>query len=156
MVLDLDAQVEDGDGDTADTSFQVIFDADCNLVGSDDVDDAMSGIGASSIDGKSGEDTVSYEGDTTGVTVDLSTSTEITNVENLTGGSGADTLIGDANDNIILGGDGNDQLFGGAGNDNITGGADDDIFVQFEYDNNEVVDFVDGLDSLVDSPDDIT
>jgi Ca2+-binding RTX toxin-like protein len=38
-------------------------------------------------------------------------------VENLIGGSGADTLTGNGADNILIGGPGNDTLYGGAGDD---------------------------------------
>jgi serralysin len=49
-------------------------------------------------------------------------------VENLKGGSAADTLTGTAAANIIWGGAGNDIIRGGSGNDSIYGQADvDDI-----------------------------
>ena len=43
----------------------------------------------------------------------------LNNVENLTGGSGADTFFGDAFANFFSGGDGNDLLSGGLGGDNM-------------------------------------
>ena len=59
-------------------------------------------------------------------------------VEDVTGGSGADTLVGNSSDNeldggagddTISGGDGNDGLDGGAGRDTIDGGAGRDDLV---------------------------
>jgi len=96
VVLDLTAEVTDGDGDTEDTDFQVTFDADGNLSG-DGVNEVISGVGATSIDGGTGDDTVSYEAATAGVTLDLD---DITNVENIVGSDHADTLTGDAGANV--------------------------------------------------------
>ena len=53
----------------------------------------------------------------------------LTDIENLTGGSGSDTLTGDAGDNVLNGEGGEDTLKGGAGKDRLIGGADADIFV---------------------------
>jgi Ca2+-binding RTX toxin-like protein len=44
-------------------------------------------------------------------------------VEDVTGGSGADTLIGNAADNELAGGSGDDTIAGGDGNDGLNGGA---------------------------------
>ncbi|MFZ5775626.1 MAG: M10 family metallopeptidase C-terminal domain-containing protein [Thermodesulfobacteriota bacterium] len=48
-------------------------------------------------------------------------------VENATGGRGADIINGNAVNNRLDGGAGNDQLFGGAGNDTLVAGAGDDL-----------------------------
>ena len=50
-------------------------------------------------------------------------------LENIVGGSGADTLFGNGQDNTITGNAGNDKLIGAAGNDVMLGGADNDTFV---------------------------
>ena len=96
-----------------------------------------------------GTDTLDYTGSTAGVTVNLDTGTAsgfttIANIENVTGGSAADTLTGNGAANVlhgggngdtINGGGGADQLFGdggadiisgGTGTDTIDGGAGDD------------------------------
>jgi Ca2+-binding RTX toxin-like protein len=53
----------------------------------------------------------------------------IANVEDVTGGSGADTLSGDAGNNALSGGAGNDVLTGRGGNDVLDGGAGIDTAV---------------------------
>ncbi|MCW5733123.1 MAG: hypothetical protein KIS73_03320 [Enhydrobacter sp.] len=67
-------------------------------------------------------DTLSYDGTTEGVTVNLATGeatgfTSIADVENVTGGSDDDSLTGDSGDNVLTGGGGNDSLAGGDGTD---------------------------------------
>jgi spore coat protein A, manganese oxidase len=64
----------------------------------------------------------------TGRASSLETGTDRLNeIENVTGGSGADVIIGDGLSNILLGRNGNDTIAGGAGNDSLNGGAGDDI-----------------------------
>lgn len=95
-------------------------------------------------DGGDGNDTYSAAGLQDTVTIDLAAdtasgteigATTINNIENATGGEGADSITGDATANILRGnGDndalsgmgGADQLFGGSGDDTLTGGADND------------------------------
>jgi uncharacterized repeat protein (TIGR01451 family) len=86
------------------------------------------------INGGGGNNTLSYALYTTGVTVDLGAGTAtnigggISNIQNVTGGSGNDSLTGDANSNILIGNAGNDTLNGGsAGNDILVGGAGNDV-----------------------------
>lgn len=105
--------------------------------------------------GASGQDTVSYEGFTTGVRVDLTaldgnTNGDVGSIERfyditnliggtqndsltgnalantLTGGAGNDTLSGQEGADTLLGGDGDDTLIGGAGADTLNGGAGTD------------------------------
>jgi hypothetical protein len=78
-----------------------------------------------------GTDTLSYTGTTAVVVVNLGTGgasgfTTIASIENVTGGSGADTLTGSTAANALNGGDGGDILVGGDGNDTVNTGADDD------------------------------
>ena len=78
-----------------------------------------------------GVDTLTYAASTAGVVVDLSAGTasgftSVANIENVTGGSGADTLTGDVNANLLNGGAGDDVLNGGGGNDTLNGGAGND------------------------------
>lgn len=90
--------------------------------------------GADTIDGGVGTDTMDFSTRATSVNVNLSTlqiinngnseSQSIQNIENLVGGSAADTLYGDGMQNTIMGGIGADILKGGDNNDTLYG---DDI-----------------------------
>jgi Ca2+-binding RTX toxin-like protein len=96
----------------------------------------FAGAGDNILDGRDGNDTVSYERALAGVTVNLSTSAQQNTVgsgldtlkfiENLTGSAYADTLSGNSAGNILNGGAGNDTLVGGSGDDRLIGGAGTD------------------------------
>jgi hypothetical protein len=96
-------------------------------------DDVLTAVnGAFHLDGGLGNDTVSFKGLTTAVTIDLGLTTAqagpfgdmtLVSIENLTGGSGADKLSGDDFANRLDGGLGNDLLYGKAGDDILHGGA---------------------------------
>ena len=99
-------------------------------------DTLIGGAGADALIGGSGIDTASYATSTAAVTVNLLTPASNTGdaagdtfngIENLTGGTVADTLTGDANANILSGLAGNDTLNGGDGNDILIGGAGGDL-----------------------------
>jgi Ca2+-binding RTX toxin-like protein len=84
------------------------------------------GDGDDVIDGGTGSDTLDYTGTASVVTVDLGTNTatgltdsggSFTSIENVTGGSDADTLIGDSGANVLTGGGDDDTLDGGGGTD---------------------------------------
>lgn len=84
------------------------------------------GAGADVINGGRGNDTVSYEGSTAGVNIDLLNKTasggdaqgdKISKIENIIGSDHNDVLIGDNKDNIIAGGAGADIIDGGLGTD---------------------------------------
>ena len=84
----------------------------------------MSNSGNNAFDGGLGTDTVSYSAATGPVTVNLSTGTAtgdgtdtLTNIENVTGSSYADTITGDSGANVLYGGGGADLLYGGSGAD---------------------------------------
>ncbi|MBB4000311.1 Ca2+-binding RTX toxin-like protein [Aureimonas pseudogalii] len=98
--------------------------------------DALKGLGGvDTIDGGAGTDTADYSDKTTAVVATLNGATNanvtvggaaedtIRNIENLTGGSAADTLAGDGLANVLTGNAGNDSLSGGSGNDTLLGGA---------------------------------
>ncbi|TNF80250.1 type I secretion C-terminal target domain-containing protein [Pseudomonas sp. ICMP22404] len=108
----------------------------------------FAGAGNNVLDGREGNDTVSFEQALAGVTVTLSTSAQqntvgsgldtLKNFENLTGSAYADTLTGNSAGNILdggagndtlVGGSGDDRLIGGAGTDNLTGGTGADTYV---------------------------
>jgi len=103
-----------------------------SMLGDDGDDILKGGAGTDTINGGIGTDTLDYSAYTTNLTVNLTTTTAqtvttgdsdtITNIENVTGGSGTDTLTGSTLANVINGGSGNDRLTGGAGNDTIIGG----------------------------------
>lgn len=95
-----------------------------------------------SIDGGTGSDTISFWTETSRIEVSLNAGTftytgsdshtytdTITNVENVTGGSGNDWLTGNSGANWLSGGTGNDTLDGGAGNDTLDGGVGDDTLI---------------------------
>ncbi len=96
-------------------------------------DDAIEGsAGADAIDGGVGTDSLSYEGSSAGVTVDLAAGTgvggdaegdTISGIEKLTGSGHDDVLTGDGGDNVISGGAGSDTIEGGAGADTLDGGS---------------------------------
>lgn len=128
-----------------------------NIVGGDG-DDRLSGDGGNNgLVGGGGNDTLSFENDTAGVTVDLlggnafgnaSGVDTVADFENVTGGGGNDTLSGDHGPNGLEGGSGRDILRGRVGNDTLMGGDGDDTLIggdgldsQFGGEGNDVFDF---------------
>ena len=108
------------------------------ICGGDGDDTIDGGTGADVLSGDAGTDRATYATRTAAVTVDLDDSADDgaagegdnvrSDVENLTGGTVADSLTGDSNANNIVGGNGDDnRLTGGAGNDTIFGGEGFDI-----------------------------
>ena len=91
--------------------------------------------------GGTGTDLVDYSAYSTGLTVNLAVATAIVvgsgteaalsdtvnAIENLTGGSGADTFLGSTAINTLRGGNGTDTLSGNSGNDSLFGDAGDDL-----------------------------
>jgi Ca2+-binding RTX toxin-like protein len=102
--------------------------AGLDMVGGGDGDDVvvMAPDAIDSVDGGSGTDTASYAAFATALSIDLNSAANLTNIENVTGGSGADTLTGSALANVIRGGGGGDTLYGGAGADELHGDGDAD------------------------------
>ncbi|MDB5680122.1 M10 family metallopeptidase C-terminal domain-containing protein [Sphingomonas bacterium] len=111
-------------------------DAGLNVLSGGDGNDTLNpGVTAAGIvdllDGGNGSDTASFAGYTSAVTASLDGVNDavafaggnqiavLRSIENLTGGSGADTLTGDANNNAIEGGLGDDILVGGGGVDTV-------------------------------------
>ncbi|MDD2727815.1 cadherin domain-containing protein [Malikia sp.] len=111
------------------------------LSGQNGNDVLKGGFGKDTLDGGAGTDTADYSDKTTAVAVTLNGATAVNvniggvvedslkNIENLTGGSAADTLNGDGLANTLLGNAGNDILKGGKGADVLTGGTGKDTFV---------------------------
>ena len=91
--------------------------------------------------GGDGSDTVDYGRRSLAVTVTLGNGgiddgqagaeTDFTDidVENATGGAGADVLVGNGLRNVLKGGAGNDELYGDANNDVLYGGTGADLLV---------------------------
>jgi Ca2+-binding RTX toxin-like protein len=105
------------------------------LYGGTGNDILIGGAGDDFIDGGLDFDTVDYSGATTGVRVNLSSTSQqntggagrdtIVNVENITGSNFNDVLTGNVFDNFMLAGNGADTLRGGDGNDTLVSmGAD--------------------------------
>lgn len=103
-------------------------------LGGDDVLDG--GTGRDSLNGGGGVDTADYASRTAALRLSLDGVANdgalgendliAADVENLTGGLGADLLVGNAAANVLIGNGGNDTIRGGAGNDRLTGGAGQD------------------------------
>ena len=70
----------------------------------------------------------------------------ISNIENATGGTGADSLVGDLGVNVLLGNQGNDTIVGAPGNDTMNGGDNNDVLVWSNGDNNDIIDGALGVD----------
>lgn len=118
----------------------------------DDTLVAGSGEGNDHYDGGDGVDTITFLSTSSGVFVDLAAGTAtgpeigfdtLTDIENVTGGSGDDTLLGSVVSNVLIGGDGFDTLAGDAGNDVLTGGSGLDTFsgTLAELDGDTITDF---------------
>ena len=107
------------------------------LAGGDDNDTLIGGAGNDTLDGGAGTDTASYAGTSATVKVSLAVTTAqatggggndtLTNIENLTGGTGADLLVGNGDANTLDGSGGADQMVGGGGADILIGGAGRDV-----------------------------
>ena len=124
------------------------------------------GAGNDTLDGGPGSDTADYSEKTGAVSVVLNGSSfanvrvggvvedKVMNIENVTGGTGADRLTGDGLANVLAGRGGNDVLNGGDGNDRLVGGAGADRFV-FDHaldaatNSDTIVDFAGASDRIV-------
>jgi Ca2+-binding RTX toxin-like protein len=101
------------------------------LVGGNGNDLLVGGEGRDLIVGGAGRDTVSYQGSSAGVRVDLASGVvsgghaagdRISEVEYVFGSNFGDTIVGDGGRNLLRGYDGSDLIDGGAGNDTLDGG----------------------------------
>ncbi|MGL6208968.1 MAG: calcium-binding protein, partial [Paracoccaceae bacterium] len=132
-----------------------------SVLGGDGDDMLEGGIGADRLFGGAGVDTASYATDTAGVVASLSNAATNTgtaagdtfkSIENLTGGSGADTLVGNTVANTIVGGQGADRIDGRGERDILTGGTGADAFVfstATGSDNRDTItDFEAGVDKI--------
>jgi len=146
----------DADGDT-------LFNFE-NLTGSGFNDTLEGNSGNNVLVGGAGIDTISYEHATSGVTVNLATTSVqatggagsdiLSGFENITGSSLDDNLTGTSGANTIIGGGGADTIKGGGGADILTGGQGADRFVFAALTDSApsardlITDFVSGSDIL--------
>ena len=110
-----------------------------SLLGDDGDDTLIGGAGNDTLNGGNNTDTVDYSYATAAWTINLGaasaqgvsgTETDtISNVENVIGGSAADTITGTTGANTLNGGGGNDRIRGNAGNDLIQGGLGTDVAI---------------------------
>jgi hypothetical protein len=144
VTVDLDNVSDDGNSSDGPASARDNVRSDVeNLIGGSGADTLTGSTVANSLDGRNGADvlsglggidTATYATRTTAVTVDLDNVSDDGNssdgsagardnvksdVENLIGGSGADTLTGSAANNRLTGGLGADSLSGLGGNDSL-------------------------------------
>ncbi|MGA1675222.1 MAG: peroxidase family protein [Pseudomonadales bacterium] len=107
-----------------------VFDDEITGSGADDYIDGGTGLGADTLDGAGGSDTVSYASSTAGVTVNLALNgpqdtvgagvDDLTSFENIVGSAFDDNLTGSAGANVMEGGLGNDVMNGAGGNDTLS------------------------------------
>jgi len=106
-------------------------DGDDNISGGTGSDMLRGGAGNDALDGGADRDRVSYDDATSGVTLNLGTSTAtgaatgtdtLSGIEDVTGSDHADSLTGSSADNAMEGRAGDDTLAGEAGNDFLAGG----------------------------------
>ncbi|MBJ7329384.1 MAG: SdiA-regulated domain-containing protein [Solirubrobacteraceae bacterium] len=128
------------------------------LHGGADDDTLFGEAGNDRLGGGTGVDAVSYQTRSKAVTATLGGGTTsggageqdriARDVENLRGGSAADTLTGDGQDNVLWGQNGNDVLAGGGANDTLDGGNGEDQLSGGE--GNDTLKGLAGNDSLLD------
>lgn len=92
-------------------------------------------------------------------TTNIATQQTVSDIENVTGGSGIDYIVGSTGNNVLSGaggadyidgGDGDDTISGGAGNDTLVGGLGADTFVFGATASANGVDTITGFVSLTD------
>ena len=118
----------------ANETVSVQLDGSSNITSIDTA--SVSGVERVALDMGGGTDTLDYTGNSQAVTVNLANGTAtgfsniapavptaIAGVENVIGGSNADTLTGSSAANVLSGGGGNDTMTGGAGSDTLYGGT---------------------------------
>jgi Ca2+-binding RTX toxin-like protein len=125
------------------------YDSIENVLGSSSNDTIEGDSGNNILNGGAGTDTLTYESSSTGVTVNLSITSQqntvnegldtISNFENLTGSLGSDSLTGDDNVNVINGKSGNDYIVGGKGADSLYGDVGNDTFIINDGDGNDII-----------------
>jgi Ca2+-binding RTX toxin-like protein len=92
-------------------------------------------LGAVTVDGGSGTNTLDYSALPIGVRVNLALGTAtgaaggVRNIQNVSGGQGNDIIVGNDQSNFLFGNGGRDILIGGGGEDLLFAGTGDDILI---------------------------
>jgi Ca2+-binding RTX toxin-like protein len=104
--------------------------------GGDGDDTLIGNVGTDSFDGGDGVDTLDFTYTSSNVAIDLASGLAtfsggsivetVANIENVLGGSGADTITGTSAANVLDGGAGADTITAGAGDDTLIGAAGND------------------------------
>jgi Ca2+-binding RTX toxin-like protein len=128
------------------------------LTGGGGNDTLVGGLGNDTLVGGGGNDTVSYADSSDAMVINLATGTAargavledtLATIENVIGGSAADSITGNTGANQLDGGAGNDTIVGGAGSDTLLGGSGNDTFNYTIGDGNDaLVDGGLGVDTL--------
>ncbi len=112
-----------------------------------------------SIDGGTGDDAIIFNNAVTDTTItggagidtvtlgNFANTLSVIDVEQVTGGTGADSITGSASSDTIIGGSGADTITGGAGADSITGGTGNDGNDVYKYNTGDSI--IDSVDSLI-------
>jgi Ca2+-binding RTX toxin-like protein len=132
-----------------------------NITGSAGNDTIRGGAGNDTLNGGNGVDTIDYSYGTAAQTINLTITAAqtissgdvdtLSNFENATGGSGADTITGTSAANVLSGGGGDDRITGGAGNDTINGGAGIDTLVLAGLQSTYTISTVGGVVTITDN-----
>jgi Ca2+-binding RTX toxin-like protein len=105
------------------------------LHGDDGADTLIEGTGSDQVDGGAGTDTLDFRGSTqvdiasmaTGIaTVNGTSTTMFSSIENVTGSPGDDHIVGDGTANVLAGSAGADVIEGAGGDDVLSGGPGTD------------------------------
>jgi Ca2+-binding RTX toxin-like protein len=105
------------------------------LHGDDGADTLIEGTGSDQVDGGAGTDTLDFRGSTqvdiasmaTGIaTVNGTSTTMFSSIENVTGSAGDDHIVGDGTANVLAGSAGADVIEGAGGDDVLSGGPGTD------------------------------
>jgi Ca2+-binding RTX toxin-like protein len=133
-------------------------------LGGNDVIDG--GAGSDNLFGDTGTDTVNYQDKTVGVVVTLDDvdndgqtdegDNAHSDIENITGGSGADFLFGNPSSNVLRGQAGDDHLSARDGNDTVDGGPGDDLIEDSTAPDHTVDGTGTGADTMFGGPGDDT
>lgn len=144
--LSTSTALSSGDTDTF-SNIEIFEGSDHNdiITESDEIDNVSAGLGDDTFnmvandssndtfDGGDGVDTIDYTNSTNAINADLvageitgNGTDSVTDVENITGTSQADTILGDEFNNVFDAGGDNDTVDGRGGDDTIDGGAGDD------------------------------
>lgn len=125
--------VDDSNGHSVSTNFDVIVKAGTTVVTGSGVIDLSNITGSTNITGSSNPDTIQGG----------------SGVDTIQGGAGNDSIFGNAGNDRLFGEDGDDILYGGLGNDNLYGGAGIDTFMLEVGKGFDIVnDFTDGVDKF--------